>query len=263
MDQQNLYHGLTQDEALTKVRDEIDHIDQEIHALLNKRAECAQRVADIKNNFGANSPVFYRPEREAQVLRKAMDRNQGPLPDQEIARLFREVMSVCLAHEHRMNVGFVKTSELNTEQAALKQFGHSVEPIAFSSAADTLSSLANGSLHYAVLSVNTLPEVLSLLVSHQLNIVGEVCLHGDESFLVVGLQTVSASGDDKTALIVESTDLVIADASRVIADASRVISDGTQTYIELEGAVSVDQVQSMVGAELNFYYLGLFPKAVF
>src|SRR6056300_816983 len=117
MDQQNLYRGLTQDEALTQVRDEIDHIDQEIHALLNQRAQCAQRVADIKNNFGANSPVFYRPEREAQVLRKAMERNQGPLPDQEIARLFREVMSACLAHEHRMNVGFVQTLDLNTEQA--------------------------------------------------------------------------------------------------------------------------------------------------
>lgn len=256
MDQQNLYNGLTQDEALTQVRDEIDQIDQEIHALLNKRAECAQRVADIKHDFGASSPVFYRPEREAQVLRKAMQRNQGPLPNQEIARLFREVMSVCLAHEHRMNVGFVQTSELNTEQAALKQFGHSVEPIAFTSAADTLLSLAQGMLHYAVLSVNTLPEVLSLLVAHQLNIVGEVSLHGDESFLVVGHQTVTASGDDKTALIIESKD-------SVIADASRIISDGTLTYIELERAVPIDQVQSMVGAERNFYYLGLFPKAVF
>ena len=256
MDQQNLYRGLTQDEALTQVRDEIDHIDQKIHALLNQRAQCAQRVADIKNNFGANSPVFYRPEREAQVLRKAMERNQGPLPDQEIARLFREVMSACLAHEHRMNVGFVQTLDLNTEQAALKQFGHSVEPIAFSSATDTLSSLARGALHYVVLSVNTLPEVLSLLVTHQLNVVGEVTLHGDESFLVVGRQTVSACGDDKTALIVESGDPVIADASRVICG-------GTQSYIELEGAVSVEQVQSLVGEERNFHYLGLFPKAVF
>ena len=256
MSQQDLYQGLTQDEALTQVRDEIDRIDQEIHALLNKRAECAQRVADIKHHFGANSPVFYRPEREAQVLRKAMQRNQGPLPDHEIARLFREVMSVCLAHEQRMNVGFVSTSELDTEQAALKQFGHSVEPIAFASAAETLQSLAQGSLHYAVLSVNSLSEVLSLLVSHQLNVVGELSLHGDEAFLVVGHQTVSASGDDKTAFIIES-------AESVAADASRTVSDGTLTYLELDGAKSIEQVQSLVGAEINFHYLGLFPKAVF
>ncbi|NRP47039.1 MULTISPECIES: chorismate mutase [unclassified Marinobacterium] len=256
MDQQNLYQGLTQDEALTQVRDEIDQIDQEIHALLNKRAECAQRVADIKHNFGANSPVFYRPEREAQVLRKAMQRNQGPLPDQEIARLFREVMSVCLAHEHRMNVGFVSTSELDTEQAALKQFGHSVEPIAFASASETLLSLAQGALHYAVLSVNRLPEVLSLLVTHQLNVVGEVTLHGDEAFLVLGHQEVSASGDDKTALIVES-------AESVVTDSKRNITDGSLTYMELDGARSIEQLQSMLGPELNFHYLGLFPKAVF
>ena len=256
MDQQNLYQGLTQDEALIRVRDEIDQIDQEIHVLLNKRAECAQRVADIKHNFGANSPVFYRPEREAQVLRNAMQRNQGPLPDREIARLFREVMSVCLAHEHRMNVGFVSASELDAEQAALKQFGHSVEPIAFSNAMETLLSLSQGALHYAVISVTTLPEVLSLLFSQQLNVVGEVSLHGDKAFLVVGQQQVLESGDDKTALIVEGE-------VPVVVNQTRTITDGALTYLELDGAMSIKQVQSQLGSELNFHYLGLFPKAVF
>ena len=65
MDQQNLYRGLTQDEALTQVRDEIDQIDQEIHVLLNKRAECAQRVADIKHNFLGN-PILSIPTKHYQ-----------------------------------------------------------------------------------------------------------------------------------------------------------------------------------------------------
>ena len=81
-----------------------------------------------------------------------------------------------------MNVGFVSASELDAEQAALKQFGHSVEPIAFSNAMETLLSLSQGALHYAVISVTTLPEVLSLLVSQQLNVVGEVSLHGEADF---------------------------------------------------------------------------------
>ncbi len=256
MGQQNLYQGLTQDEALAQVRDEIDQIDQEIHSLLNKRAECAQRVADIKHSFGADSPIFYRPEREAQVLRKAMQRNEGPLPDQEIARLFREVMSVCLAHEHRMNVGFIQSPGLDAEQAALKQFGHSVEPIAFPKATEALLSLAEEGLHYAVISVNSLSEVLSLLITHQLNVVGEVNVHGDEAYLVLGHQAVSASGNDKTAVIIEGSE-------STVADYSRALSDGNLTYLELDGAVSVDGVQSLVGPELNFHYLGLFPKAVF
>src|SRR3984893_1182885 len=84
--------------GLGNIRDSIDAIDARIHALLNERARYAQLVGISKSATG-KAVDFYRPEREAEVLRLALERNQGPLRDEEIARLFREIMSACLAQQ--------------------------------------------------------------------------------------------------------------------------------------------------------------------
>ncbi|HEX7764471.1 MAG TPA: chorismate mutase, partial [Cellvibrio sp.] len=96
----------TEAEKLSALRIKIDAIDEEIGRLISARAECAQEVADVKKaNLPADADIlFYRPEREAQVLRKAMERNKGPLSNEEMARLFREIMSACLALENPIKV---------------------------------------------------------------------------------------------------------------------------------------------------------------
>ena len=68
------------------------------------------------------SVVFYRPEREAQVLRKVMERNKGPLPNESMARLFREIMSQCLALEEPLQVAYLGPEGTFTQQAAIKHF---------------------------------------------------------------------------------------------------------------------------------------------
>jgi len=78
-------------QALAGVRADIDHIDGELLKLLNARARCAQRVGEIKAEHGAAGHI-YRPEREAQVLRRLQDANPGPLPGENITFFFREVM---------------------------------------------------------------------------------------------------------------------------------------------------------------------------
>src|ERR1700674_3005959 len=83
---------------LEKVRGQIDTIDEKIHGLINDRARLAQLVGISKTRDG-RTVDFYRPEREAQVLRMARERNTGPLRDEEILRLFREIMSACLAQQ--------------------------------------------------------------------------------------------------------------------------------------------------------------------
>ena len=77
---------------LEEVRGKIDAIDEKIHGLINDRARLAQLVGISKTREG-RTVDFYRPEREAQVLRMARERNAGPLRDEEILRLFREIMS--------------------------------------------------------------------------------------------------------------------------------------------------------------------------
>ena len=82
--------------GLGTLRADIDAVDEKLHELLNERARLAQRAGISKHQDG-HTVDFYRPEREAEVLRRALERNPGPLRNEEILRLFREIMSSCLA----------------------------------------------------------------------------------------------------------------------------------------------------------------------
>ncbi|MDD3353481.1 chorismate mutase, partial [Zoogloea sp.] len=83
-------------QELGVVREQIDTIDAQMLALLNQRARCAQQVGEIKAKYGDDGYI-YRPEREAQVLRRIQSLNEGPLPNESITFFFREVMSACLS----------------------------------------------------------------------------------------------------------------------------------------------------------------------
>ena len=90
-------------DELLKLRNEIDRLDEEILARLCERARCAQRVGEVKQG----EPPFYRPEREAQVLRRLAELNPGPLPADAVKTIFREVMSACLGLEHPQRIAYL------------------------------------------------------------------------------------------------------------------------------------------------------------
>lgn len=169
-----------QEKELRVLRDQIDSIDRQIHELLNRRATCAQNVAEVKQKYqGETSAVFYRPEREAQVLRAVMERNEGPLPDKEVARLFREVMSVCLALEEPMRVAFLGPEGTFTQQASMKHFGHSARNLPMQSLKDVFREVQSGAAHYGVVPIENSSEgvvshTLDLFKQYDLKICGEV-----------------------------------------------------------------------------------------
>ncbi|MBR9903321.1 MAG: chorismate mutase, partial [Gammaproteobacteria bacterium] len=107
---------------LDELRQRIDQLDSDILNLISERASCAQQVAHVKLAEDKDA-VFYRPEREAQVLRRIMALNKGPLDSEEMARLFREIMSACLALEQPVKVAYLGPEGTFTQQAALKHFG--------------------------------------------------------------------------------------------------------------------------------------------
>ncbi|WP_455200002.1 chorismate mutase, partial [Kaarinaea lacus] len=121
---------MADDKKLQTLRDRIDKLDQQIQELINERGAVAKEVAKLKEASGEDV-AFYRPEREAQVLREILARNKGPIPDEEMARLFREIMSACLALEMPMSIAYLGPEGTFTQAAALKHFGHSVstEPL--------------------------------------------------------------------------------------------------------------------------------------
>lgn len=168
--------------ALAELRDQIDSLDQQIQHLLNERARCAQRVAEVKTSAQANQEVvFYRPEREAQVLRRVMERNEGPLSGEEMARLFREIMSACLALEKPMHIAFLGPQGTYTQAAALKHFGHSVVSVPLAAIDEVFREVESGSAHYGVVPVENSTEgminhTLDMFVNSPLKICGEVKL---------------------------------------------------------------------------------------
>ena len=117
------------DEQLSAIRARIDAIDTQLLELISERAKCAQEVAIVKLEASRldaeDAPLFYRPEREAQVLRAIQDRNSGPLPSDYVARIFREIMSSCLALEQPLTVAYLGPPGTYTQAAARKHFGQS------------------------------------------------------------------------------------------------------------------------------------------
>jgi chorismate mutase/prephenate dehydratase len=175
---------------LGQLRDEIDRIDAEIQQLINARANCAQQVAEVKKQNGqADDAQYYRPEREAQVLRKVMQRNQGPVDGEEMARIFREIMSVCLALEQPMKIAFLGPEGTFTQAAALKHFGHSVQTVPMASIDEVFREVESGAAHYGVVPVENSTEgmvnsTLDSFMHSSLKICGEVELRIHQHLLV-------------------------------------------------------------------------------
>jgi chorismate mutase/prephenate dehydratase len=171
---------MSEQDQLGEIRERIDDIDRRIHELLNARAEAAQEVARIKL---ASDPqaVFYRPEREAQILRMVKARNTGPLDAEAVARLFREIMSECLALELPLKVAFLGPEGTFTQAAALKHFGHAVATLPLAAIQDVFQEVESGGCHYGVVPVENSTEgvvshTLDMFLNSPLKICGEVTL---------------------------------------------------------------------------------------
>ena len=172
---------------LSSVRAEIDSLDAQLLELLNRRAACAQKVGEIKARHGASGHI-YRPEREAQVLRRIQELNKGPLGDESVTFFFREVMSACLSLEEPLGVAFLGPLGTFSESAATKHFGHAVRLLPQLSFDDVFREVEAGHASYAVVPVENSTEgvvgrTMDLLLSTPLMICGEVVLRVHQNLL--------------------------------------------------------------------------------
>jgi chorismate mutase/prephenate dehydratase len=170
---------------LERVRQRIDAIDRDLLRLISERARCAQEVGRIKANSQPGrtdgGAQYYRPEREAAILRAIKELNPGPLADDAVLRLFREVMSACLALERPLRVAYLGPEGTFTQAAALKHFGHSVHASALPGIGDIFREVESGACDYGVVPVENSTEgvvshTLDLFMTSPLRIVGEVSL---------------------------------------------------------------------------------------
>ncbi|MDO6386820.1 prephenate dehydratase [Uliginosibacterium sp. 31-12] len=162
-------------DELLKLRGEIDRLDAEILERLAARARCAQRVGEVKRG------PLYRPEREAQVLRNIAARNPGPLSDEAVQRIFREIMSWCLGLEQPLRVAHLGPRGTFTEEAAGKHFGGSPALQPMATIDEVFHAVEAGAVQYGVVPVENSTEgavsrSLDLLLSGNVSVCGEVSL---------------------------------------------------------------------------------------
>ncbi|NML46567.1 prephenate dehydratase [Ramlibacter sp. G-1-2-2] len=164
--------------TLSELRIAIDTVDRELLQLLNRRAGLANEVGELKR--GEGSPVF-RPEREAQVINGLQAANPGPLKGENIAHIWREVMSACRALEAPQRVAYLGPHGTFSEQAALQFFGSSIEHVPCSSIDEVFRATSGGSAQFGVVPVENNTEgvvtrSLDLFLNTPLHIVGETSL---------------------------------------------------------------------------------------
>ena len=165
------------DTALQKLREQIDGIDRRIQELIAERAHCARRVGEIKGL--TEKAEFYRPEREAQVLRGVVERNTGPLSNEEMLRLFREIMSACLAQEEPLKIAYLGPEGTFTQSAVYTQFGHSVNALSVPTIDEVFHEVESGVADFGVTPVENSTEgsvnhTLDMFLTSPLRICGEV-----------------------------------------------------------------------------------------
>jgi len=172
--------AMIDEDLLNKLRQKIDQVDDSLLTLISERGRLAQEVAKAKGE-PPKQGGYYRPDREASILRRILEQNDGPLADEEMARLFREIISACLALEKPIKIAFLGPEGTFTQGAALKHFGHSIQTESFDAIDEVFREVEAGGCDYGVVPVENSIEgvinhTLDSFVRSPLKICGEVAL---------------------------------------------------------------------------------------
>ena len=163
---------------LAPLRGQIDAVDRELLALLNRRAQLALDVGEVKKKYGA--PIF-RPERELQVVRKVQGANPGPLLGESVGSIWREIMSACRGLEKPLEIAFLGPAGTFSEQALYAHFGHEVTGVPCPSIDEVFRAVEAGTVEYGVVPVENSTEgavsrTLDLFLQTSLKISGEIAI---------------------------------------------------------------------------------------
>ena len=173
--------------ALPELRTRIDAVDRQIQDLIAERAQYARQVGVAKGPLKA-AIDYYKPEREAQVLRMVVDRNQGPLSNEELLRVFREIMSACLAQQNPLKIAYLGPEGTFSQAAVQKHFGHSVIAIPMASIEEVFGEVENGNADFGVVPVENSTEgavshTFDMFMTTALKICGEIELRVHQNLL--------------------------------------------------------------------------------
>tara|TARA_B100001250_G_C19803662_1_gene792286 strand:- start:1136 stop:2218 length:1083 start_codon:yes stop_codon:yes gene_type:complete len=163
---------------IKKIREKIDSLDNKILELINNRAELAVKISKEKQK-SKDIDNFYNPEREAQVISRIKELNQGPLSDEDILKVYRELMSACLSLEAPLKVSYLGPEGTYTHLATQNHFGASVISMPYPTVEDVFISVEKRDSHYGVVPVENstqgiVSSTLDMFMKSSLRISGEI-----------------------------------------------------------------------------------------
>jgi chorismate mutase/prephenate dehydratase len=166
-------------EELMTLRQQIDSIDEQIYQLLKQRAQVAQQVAHAKQQNVRQQPAYYRPEREAQILRSIVAHNDSLLADKALAQIFRDIMTACLAIQQPMTIAYLGPQGTFSQMALEQHFGKTVAQLPLPSIDRVFREVEAGNAHYGVVPIENSTEgvvnlTLDALTHSSLHICGEI-----------------------------------------------------------------------------------------
>jgi chorismate mutase/prephenate dehydratase len=164
--------------SILEHRKAIDRIDHQIIRLLNERTERALKIGAIKLKQGEE---IYAPHRERAVLNRVSRMNRGPLPDEAVRAIYREIMSSALAVEKPMTIAYLGPEATFTHQAALQRFGSSLRYMPLKTIAEVFTEVAKRRADFGVVPVENSTEgvvthTLDMFMDSELKIVAQIVM---------------------------------------------------------------------------------------
>ena len=170
---------------LNALRENIDRLDSDIQSLLNRRAETALEIAEVKRAIGL---PFYVPEREAKILQSVRNRNQGPMPAENMVAIFREIISSTLALEQSTRIAVLGPAGSYTQEASIAHFGHATDAVFQATIEEVFVAVELERANFGVVPVENTTEgvvnsTLDCLLQNNVSICGEISLEINHTLL--------------------------------------------------------------------------------
>lgn len=170
---------------LDRLRKNIDMIDDEVLALLNRRAEVVIEVGNIKRTQKSR---FYKPDRERQILERLTTQNKGPFPNDALKAIYREILSASVSLEEPLKVSCLGPLGTFTHLAALRHFGSSSAFVPVDSIKKVFENVESGKADYGVVPIENSTEgvvsyTLDMFMDSDLMVSAEIILEISQNLL--------------------------------------------------------------------------------